>query len=515
MHDRAILYARVSSKEQEQEGYSIPAQLKLLRDYALKNNIQVAHEFIDVETAKQAGRASFGEMIGFLKENPSIRVILCEKTDRLYRNFRDYVTIDDLMQKGLAVHLVKEGEILSKDARSHQKLTHGIKVLLAKNYVDNLSEETRKGMQEKAEQGVYPSAAPLGYVNVQCGDRRFIQPDPKLAPLIQKLFEWYASSNYSLLEVTRMAHVEGLVYRKSGVKVHKSIVTKILHNPIYYGEFVWKGQLYKGTHEPIITKELFDQVREVFEQREGRRTRFQKYHWAFQGLVSCGHCGCSLVAERKKERYTYYHCTGHKGRCGEPYVKEEVLDRQFGEALLAIQLDAEALAWLKETLRDSMKDEKDYHNEAIHKLQQEYQRIQDRLDALYVDKLDRKVDEAAYLRLSERWRGEQEDFRRSLERHERANRSYINAGVQLLEMASKARTLYDQQLMLERRRLLNYVFSNSTWKQGRLTVTFRQPFDILANTNLSYQKQKATNEAVSGLSEIWLPREDSNLGHAR
>jgi len=61
-------------------------------------------------------------------------------------------------------------------------------------------------------------------------------------------------------------------------------------------------------------------------------------------------------------------------------------------------------------------------------------------------------------------------------------------GIQLLELASKARVLYDQQPVLERRRMLNYVFSNSTWKGGRLSVTFRQPFDILADANLAYRK---------------------------
>ena len=176
----AILYARVSSKDQEQEGYSIPSQLKLLREYAQKEGFEVIREFIDVETAKQAGRTSFAEMVKYIEDTPSFKVVLVEKTDRLYRNFRDYVTIDDLMREGLSVHLVKEGEVLSRDARSHQKFIHGIKVLLAKNYVDNLSEETRKGMQEKAEQGIYPSIAPLGYPNVQCDSRKFIQPDPKL-----------------------------------------------------------------------------------------------------------------------------------------------------------------------------------------------------------------------------------------------------------------------------------------------------------------------------------------------
>ena len=94
---------------------------------------------------------------------PNTRVILVEKTDRLYRNLKDWVTLDEL---DIEIHLVKEGIVLSRDSKSSEKFVHGIKVLMAKNYIDNLSEEARKGMQEKAEQGIWPSKAPLGYRNV-------------------------------------------------------------------------------------------------------------------------------------------------------------------------------------------------------------------------------------------------------------------------------------------------------------------------------------------------------------
>ena len=140
---KAVIYARVSSKEQEQEGYSIPAQLKLLKEYAAKNNYQIVKEFVDIETAKKAGRENFNTMIQFVKADVNIKAVLCEKTDRLYRNFKDYVTVDEL---DLEIHLVKESEVLSKNSKSHQKFIHGIKVLMAKNYIDNLVEETRKGI---------------------------------------------------------------------------------------------------------------------------------------------------------------------------------------------------------------------------------------------------------------------------------------------------------------------------------------------------------------------------------
>ena len=180
----ATLYARVSSREQEREGFSIPSQLKLLRNYAEQQGLTIVQEFVDVETAKQTGRAGFGEMVAFFRRTPACRVLLVEKTDRLYRNLKDWVTLDDV---DLEFHFVKENVILSRESRSSEKFMHGIKVLMAKNYIDNLSKETRKGMLEKAEQGLWPSCAPLGYRNVGGPNgKRTIEPDPAVAPNVTR-----------------------------------------------------------------------------------------------------------------------------------------------------------------------------------------------------------------------------------------------------------------------------------------------------------------------------------------
>jgi DNA invertase Pin-like site-specific DNA recombinase len=108
-------------------------------------------------------------MVNYIKKHPNVRVVLLEKTDRLYRNLKDWVLLDEL---DIEIHLVKEGVVLSQESKSSEKFFHGIKVLMAKNYIDNLSEEARKGQQEKAEQGIWPTKAPLGYRNVPWARRQ-------------------------------------------------------------------------------------------------------------------------------------------------------------------------------------------------------------------------------------------------------------------------------------------------------------------------------------------------------
>jgi site-specific DNA recombinase len=505
---QAVIYARVSSKEQEKEGYSIPAQLKLLKEYAARERLSAVQEYVDVETAKQTGRTNFSEMVAFLRANTWVRIILVEKTDRLYRNLKDWVMLDEL---DVEIHLVKEGGILSRDSKSSEKFMHGIKVLMAKNYIDNLSEETRKGMLEKAEQGIWPSVAPLGYRNVEGENgKRVIEPDPDIAPHVTKMFEWYASGGMALREVSKKARAAGFSYRKSGKSVPTSTVHKILRNRLYMGEFEWKGRVYQGSHQPLVTRGLWERVGDTMDGRNASKHRRVKHDFAFSGLIACGHCGCSIVGEIKKQRYIYYHCTGYKGKCDEPYVREEVLEEKFAALLGRLVFDDEVLDWVRDALHDSHAEERREHEEAIKRLRAEYERLQNRIHAAYVDKLDGAIEPAFFEKISMEWRGEQDRCLRDIERHQGADRSYLEDGVRLIELAQNAQRLFEKQDSREKRRLLNFLVSNSSWQDGELTATLRQPFDLIAETMAIEAKRKAAGDISNDLSVNWLPGPDSN-----
>jgi site-specific DNA recombinase len=514
-HKQAVIYARVSSKEQEKEGFSIPAQLKLLKEYAATNGFVVAQEYIDIETAKQTGRAAFGQMVAYLKAHLSVRVMLVEKTDRLYRNLKDWVTVDEL---DVEMHFPKEGVVLSRESRSSEKFMHGIKVLMAKNYIDNLSEEARKGMQEKAEQGIWPTKAPLGYRNITGPDgKKVIAADPALSPIVARLFEWYARGDISLKEAAREAHAAGLTYPKSGAKVPVSTVHTILRNRLYTGWFEWNGKLIQGKHEALVPVELWERVQGVLDGRFAKKGKRGRHDFAFSGLLACHACGCAIVGEIKKERYVYYHCTGYADKCrGNPascrrkYVREESLEAQFTELLGRLKFDDEVLEWVRDALHASHADERREHEEAIKRHQAEHKRLQDRINAMYVDKLDGMVDTAFYERMSNQWREEQNRCQREVERHQNADKSYKDEGVALLDLARNAQRLFAKQEPREKRRLLNFVLSNCTWEDGEVVATFRQPFDMLAETVTAAAHVGDGDKAESGKTRIWLGDLDSN-----
>jgi site-specific DNA recombinase len=381
--------------------------LKLLKEYAAAQGFAVTKEYVDVETAKQTGRTSFGEMVAYLKAHPAIRALLVEKTDRLYRNLKDWVTVDAL---DVEMHFPKEGVVLSRESRSSEKFMHGIKVLMAKNYIDNLSEEARKGMQEKAEQGIWPTKTPLGYRNIIGPDgKKIIAVDTAVAPIVAKLFDWYASGGISLKEAAKKVQAAGLVYAQSGAKVPVSTVHTILRNRLYTGQFEWNGKLIEGKHEPLVSIDLWERVQGMMDGRHAKKSKRGKHDFAFSGLIACHACGCAVVGEIKKERYVYYHCTGYADKCqGNPaschrrYVREEVLEKQFTELLGRLKFDDEVLEWVREALHASHADERREHEDTIKRHQAECKRLQDRIHAIYVDKLDGLIDTAFFDKMSNR-----------------------------------------------------------------------------------------------------------------
>ncbi len=462
----AVLYARVSSKDQEREGYSIPAQLKLLREYAQKNDFQILREFIDVETAKTTGRKQFSEMVRFFRESPSCRVVMVEKTDRLYRNFRDFVTLEDLE---VEIHLPKEGQIIGKDSKSQARLVHGIQVVIARNYIENLREEVRKGMREKAAQGIYPSRPPIGYRNNKL--EHTIEIDPDKAPIARRMFELYGSGNHSLLSLRRTLKPE------FGFSMAKGYLERLLKNPFYMGKFLWEDKLYQGTHTPLISAELFEHAQAVF--RGHNKPKYRRHEFAFGGLLRCAYDDCTVTAEIKKNRYTYYRCSGYRGKCDLPYFREEVLADRLGQILKNIYIPHDVLGQLENSLLTDKSRQEEVQKAQERRLQHRLASVRHRMEQAYLDKLDGKIGEEFWLRKAEEWQREEQQIQAELQRLAELNPERILDGVRILELANKAHFLYVRQPAAEKAKLLKIVLSNCAIDAVSVYPTYRKPFDVI------------------------------------
>ncbi|MCF8507312.1 MAG: zinc ribbon domain-containing protein [Hyphomonadaceae bacterium] len=273
----------------------------------------------------------------------------------------------------------------------------------------------------------------------------------------------------------------------------------------------------KSWGRSIVSFDLWERVQGVLDGRFAKKPKRGKHDFAFSGLIACHRCGCAVIGEIQKQRYTYYHCTGYADKClGNPascrrkYVREEVLEAKFTELLGRLKFDDEVLEWVRDALHASHADERREHAEAVKRHQAEAQRLSDRIHAMYVDKLDGLVDAAFFEKMSNGWREEQNRCQREIERLQNADKSYLEEGVQLLELARNAQRLFAAQSAREKRRLLNFLLLNCTWEDGEVVATFREPFDLLAETVAAAERPDVLPAANSAKTANWLPELDSN-----
>jgi DNA invertase Pin-like site-specific DNA recombinase len=338
-----FLYARKSTDTEDKQVLSIQSQLNEVREYARLQNLEVIREFQESRSAKSPGRPIFDEMIRRI-ETGEASAILAWHPDRLARN-----SIDG----GKIIYLVDTGKISSLafptyrfDASAQGKFMLNIIFGQSKYYVDNLSENTKRGLREKVRLGEYPSYAPTGYFN----DRGKILVDPITSPLVQNLYALCAGGRYTVDQLRKLATASGLVSRRVKRPLSYSNVQRILTNPFYLGLFVYKGEIFQGTHPAIINKELFDKVQETLKFRS-RPSYDKKHYFVFRGFIRCAECGSQITAEEQKG-HRYYHCAKKRDPCPQSsvFLREENLAQQVKEAIAKVALDDDAYAWMMREL---------------------------------------------------------------------------------------------------------------------------------------------------------------------
>ena len=476
----AVAYARVSSKKQEDTGFSIPAQIELFKQYSEKSGIKIVKFFIENKTSGKAGRKIYNDMLAYIKEN-NIKDIFVEKTDRIYRNFKDYVVLEDLSQNfNLVIHLVKEHVVLKRDSTSHEKLVHGFKVLMAKNYLDNLREEVMKGREEKIREGGYPHKAPVGYYNDvnKATKKKEIFVDTEKSVFVKRLFELYSTGAYSVDELRTKLFDEG--FNHNGKPYSKPRLLFVLKDSFYIGKMKIKGVIYDGKHEPIIDVETYNRVQKMFNQSKARSHDIE---FAYTGLLTCGHCGCQMTAELKKGKYVYYHCTGKRGgTCKKDYIREEKLDEVFLQLVEKIPApDSGLFEILREATIEFRKMKSEYEETSMEEIQKQISRLQNRLNNLYTDKLDGRISQEFWLEKHNEWHAQKEELIEKLKTISNTSKTF-DEGSNLLENFCKhAREAYLNGNAKKKQAILKMLGSNFSYKDKEVSVVLTSVFNHLLN----------------------------------
>lgn len=480
---KAVSYVRVSSAEQEKEGFSIPAQQDLLKDFAEKNNIEIVKEFLEAETAKDAGRHKFKEMLQYLKKNKDVTTILVEKTDRLYRNFTDYVELD-VDKTGYTVCLVKEGTILTPTSSSHEKLVHGLKVLLSKNFIDNLQEETQKGRLKKVKEGYFISYPPYGYQKINKNDSVF---HPQQSKFVKRAFELYAEGNISLKNLAKKLYDEGFIYTPSHPKISTGHLGKMLANESYIGFIRHKGKLYKGKHPSIVSKQLFQKAQRAF-KKDGKPDTRCGHIFLYKGMMKCAECGCAITSEIKRNKWIYYHCTGNAPQpCSQKkqYIKQEEIDLQVDEAIKRVVIDDKLADYINSLLEESYKDmqvdTQDKHDYYV----TEIKKMNTRKDKLLDMYMDGDISKDVWAKKTQDLDKQKALLENQLKSMKQSSEQFIDNGKNIIEVSKQVYNLYKQQTAEEKRRLLNVMFDSMTIENRTVKYTYKKPFCYFAKCDLN------------------------------
>lgn len=517
---KAIIYARVSSKEQEDTGYSLDAQEKLLKEYAAKNDFCVAKIFRVSESAsgKQI-RKTFNEMLQYAEKH-KIPVILCEKIDRLTRNLKDAASVSDWINEdsNRHVHFVKESFIVNKNTRAHENLVWDMKVAIARFYTNNLSEEVRKGQKEKIAQGWLPAKPPLGYKTIGEKGHKIHVLDEATAPLVKRMFELYATGNYSLNALTQVMHKEGL--RNGSKKFGKSRIHESLSDPFFYGKIRWNGEISAGQHEPLISKELFDAVQQRL-VRSGDNPQYKKHLPIFKAKIKCEGCG-GVVAWEIQKGHWYGHCNHYRPCVQKDWVRQEDVEAQlFPYFDTVAPKNPRILQWLEKALKESHNEEIRYNTAKREEFNRIVRTADQRIENTYRDKLDGKMP-ALCEKIMKESIEEKEIALESLGKLSKGRAAYYEAGFAIHELASKAKDIYKSPKTSEdqKRLLLSYVFSNLTLKADRISPNYTFAFEFLAewmpklNSTFELEKigtREAKEDALASSHPTLLRRQDSNL----
>ena len=468
-----IVYARKSSEDDDRQILSIEAQQIELQELAAKEKLEIVASFQEAKTAKEPGRIKFAEMLSLIERGKADGIISWHP-DRLARNSVD---------GGRIIHMIYRGLIKSLRFPTFwfEPTPQGLFMLQiafgqSKYYVDNLRENVKRGLRQKIRNGVWPSRAPLGYLNNP--KTRLIDIDSEKAHLIRKIFEFYASERYTLREVAQKCNNLGLT-RSNGKPITINQSRFLLSNVFYIGLMRYTKEIHEGTHKPLISKKLFDKVQIILNDR-GKPKKEKKHRFAFLGLMKCGSCGCSVTAELQKGHH-YYRCTKKKSGCQEKhYVREENLAEQITSFLQKVSLSNQDTEKILAELQNDEERAEDEAKTAVQNLKVELGAVETKLEKLLDAYLSEVISGEDYKIRKEKLLVRKIEFSEQIQDFEQTGLSWLEPAREFVLSLNQAAKLLESENKAEMTTFLKNIGSNCILQNRQLVFLPPKPYDLAA-----------------------------------
>ena len=398
-----FIYARKSSEDKNKQIASIDDQIKEMKKLAEQFGLEIVDIFQESKSAKQPNkRIAFNQMVERIHEG-EVQGIICWKLDRLARNPVDAGIIKWMLQSGDIQKIQTHGnEYKTGDNVLLMDMEFGI----ANQFILDLSKNTKRGLNGKAERGQFPSRAPIGYLNnkYEAKGQKTIVPDPDKFQLVRKLWDHALTGKYSTYRLADIARTELNIKGYTGKPISKNVIYNMLKNPFYYGNFMWGGKEYVGIHEPVITRSEFMVVQEFLCEKV-KPNRKRKHYHPYTMTFKCLECNRFLTAEKRKKTlknkeektYVYYHCTNRKSiDCGQGSIELGRLEEQILAKTRTLQLPKEMTEYCLSYLEDEFSMDEKIQRKRVTQEETTILKIEEKLERLFDMRLDGELTSNGY-----------------------------------------------------------------------------------------------------------------------
>ena len=481
---RFVALARVSSREQEREGFSLEVQEDALKKYAENNNGTIVKLFKVAETAsKRDERKTFKEMIAYVKKH-SLETdgLLFYKVDRAARNLFDYVELERLESE---YHVPFISISQQTDDNPAGRMMRRTLANMASFFTEQMAVDISQGINRRVQEGLFPGKAPYGFSNIRVDGRRLIETNETEAANVRRMFHLYAYGNCTLEGVVKQFKKEGTIYREGIPKWSRTSVHNMLNDRAYIGEIRYRENWYPGKHEILIDRATWDRVQALLGNRQ------QVTHTlTFAGdLIECGFCGHKITGELKVKQtksgprdYIYYRCTKYN-QSGHPRtrIKEVDFDNQVLAFFDKIRIEDESIRdWFWAVLASKTKDTQAETRAMQSELQRQSTLLADQKDRLLNLRIDDQIDDNTFAQKNTQLRDRHASIILQLEALNRSRDENAELATRVFELSQTLRMKWLTAEYAEKRQILDIVWLNCRLDDVTLVPTIRKPFDILA-----------------------------------
>lgn len=488
-----VALARVSSREQEREGFSLAVQEDALRRYAEHAGGTIIRLFRIAETASKAEeRKAFKELVAFAKKHAAeLDGLLFYKVDRAARNLNDYVELERL-ESEYDVPFISVSQ--PTDNNPAGRMMRRTLANMASFYTEQQSLDVREGLARRVQEGWFVGKAPYGYRNVRKDERGIVEVDPVQASAVRRFFHLYAYENLTLDRLVERLAAEGVVYRASTPRFLRGSLHAMLRDRSYIGEVEFRGQWYPGRHEPLVDRATWNRVQALL----GGHV-YQSHAMTYSGdVIQCGHCGHPITGERKTKRtksgervYIYYRCTYYNVP-GHPRtrVTEAELDRQVLAVFDRMRVeDDEVRDWFRAVLQAQTRDAQRESRAQRRELTRQHALLVGQQDRLLNLRIDDQIDEATFAGKQTELRDRLASIKLQLDVLERSHDETADLALKVFELSQTLRGQWLTADYATKRRILEIVFLNCRLDDVTLVPQIRKPFDALAEGLISKESR--------------------------